>query len=135
MKLTLGSLSVYLLIMFIKRWRVKNKALGKADYSNFCSFVKLKHRIFQKFCIYQKYCVKIKFLCSQNTRSDSNFNQIYNYDHGMQGLSEKECFINSSISESNVIEIIIFISSNLSILSTFYESDGFSILLPSISQI
>ncbi len=37
----------------------------------------------------QKYCVIIKFLFSQNNCSDLNFNQKFDYEFGMQGLSSK----------------------------------------------
>jgi len=37
--------------------------------------------------IYGTYHVKIKFLVSQKTHSDSNFNQKFDYNYGMQGLT------------------------------------------------
>ncbi len=44
-----------------------------------------KYGQLQNFWMYQKYCVKIVSKISQNTRSDLNFNQ--KYDYGMQGLT------------------------------------------------
>jgi len=46
-----------------------------------------KHGQLQNFWMYPKYSVKIVSNFLQNTRSNSNFNRIYNY--GMQGLSRK----------------------------------------------
>jgi len=43
-----------------------------------------KHVLFR---IYGLYPVKIEFLVLQKTRSDLNFNQKFDYDYGMQGLS------------------------------------------------
>jgi len=83
------------------------QALRKADYSDFCIFAKFEtclipyilyigiycfkiisrnliHRIF---CIYRIYRVKIKFLFPRKTHYDSNFNRIFNYDYGLQGLT------------------------------------------------
>jgi len=47
----------------------------------------LKHRIFFIFPIFGIYHIKIEFLFSRNSHSDSNFNWIFDYDYGMQGLS------------------------------------------------
>ncbi len=60
-----------------KRWNIPT----------FILLQNLKHGIFQIFRIYQKYCVKIVSKMLQNACSDSNFNPIYDYHYGMQGLT------------------------------------------------
>jgi len=49
-----------------------------------CILIQIKAKALQ---MYRKYRAKIVSKFLQNTRSDSNFNQIYDYDYGMQGLS------------------------------------------------
>jgi len=68
---------------------VKIYKLTPCERRNILTFVVLrnsKHGILRIFCIYQKYCFKIKFLFLRNTRYNSKFIWIYNYDYGMQGL-------------------------------------------------
>jgi len=70
-----------------------NIEYGPAKDNHFHSFVFHKIRsspIFEirnKIETTEKYCVKIKFLLSHNTRFDSNFNWICDYDYKTQGLN------------------------------------------------
>jgi hypothetical protein len=63
--------------------------LQKAEYSDFCIFAKFKTRNIPYILnISRQNLVKIKFIFSRKTHSDSNFNQIFYYDYGMQGLKD-----------------------------------------------
>ncbi len=55
-----------------------------AEYSDFRTLAKFETLNIRNI---QNYRVKIVSKFLQNTRSDSNFNQIYDYDYGMQGIN------------------------------------------------
>jgi len=69
--------------------RLKSTDLQKMPSFVFCSFTKFKTQPALKLMNYQKYCVVIEFLFWQKNHYDLNFNWIYDFNYGMQGLSFK----------------------------------------------
>jgi len=72
-------------------FKVKNvpRTFKRRPVLCFLVLQKSKHSQLQNFWMYQKYCIKIVSKISWNTCSYSNFNRIYNYNYGNQGLSKK----------------------------------------------
>jgi len=76
----------HLICLFLKN-RIILRVCKRQKILSFVVSQNLKHSQLQNFWMYWKYRVIIKFLFLQNTRSHSNFNRIYDYDYGTQGLT------------------------------------------------
>jgi len=142
-----------LVISRFRLWRVRPCA--RRNIPTLVFLQNSKHRIFRIFRLYQKYRVRIKLLFLQNTRSDSNFNQICNYNYRTQALKREgqlySLFPNSIFLElglptpphfkilkslqNHCLEILLkwsLMSDNVSILLIFYIITFFSISMHNI---